>query len=198
MQKYIGYEVYSTRNGARGVVINQDSLTITINIDGVQKSYTHNTFNRWWKVVPRENDEEDPEPEQEEFEPTNETEYDERGLPLGQIGVGIQLRNKFIQLVTDLGIDEVTIFHNAKEKTDIIKYNGVNVFECKYASRRFHVLAHPQSLTPMNRKKVTLTHPVEWGWSLRSKFIFTALTQWPLMKSIINDGMFYRAHKDDL
>lgn len=196
-ENIIGKKVFCKRNGATGVVTIKDGQTITIDINGEEKSYTHATFNRWWVVVPEEQPEGTvqqavtEEPNIEEVEET--TEKNKRTIyPSGDVGIGVQLRDKFVDLVKNLGIDEVTIFHNDANHTDIIKFKGVNVFECSYASRRFNVLAHPESLSPINRKKVTKMHPKDWGWSLRAKFVFTELTQWPLMQSIISDGLFYR------
>ena len=184
------HEVYNTKTGARGYVVAIDPLTITINIGGINKSYTHSTFNKWWIVVPTDKEEEE---EEEDYVNEQPTYTDDWGLPAGKMGVGLFLRDKFISLINDLDIDEVLVFHNPKRKSDVIKYNDYNVFECRYTKRRFIVYAHPKSLTPMNRKQVYDTAPKSWKWSLDSRFIFTKYNQWPLMKSIINDGLFYRS-----
>jgi hypothetical protein len=39
--------------------------------------------------------------------------------------------------------------------------------------------------------------PKEWGWSLSAKFVFTDITQIPLMKTIIVDGLFYRQREEN-
>lgn len=198
-ESIVGKKVFCKRNGATGVVTIKDGQTITIDINGEEKSYTHGTFNRWWTVIPEEQNEitqpiitERPETEEVIEEIETEEKQKRKIYPSGETGIGVQLRDKFVDLVKNLDIDEVTIFHNEQNHTDVIKFKGVNVFECSYASRRFNVLAHPESLSPINRKKVTKMHPKEWGWSLRAKFVFTELTQWPLMQSIISDGLFYR------
>ena len=196
IEDVVGKKVFCKRNGATGTVTIKDGQTITIDINGEAKSYTHATFNRWWTVVPEEQEGEPVEIKVTEVEEQVEEVLDEKVkrtiYPSGGVGVGVQLRDKFMDLVRNLDIDEVTIFHNEKNRTDVVKFKGVNVFECSYASRRFNVLTHPDSLSPINRKKVTKMHPKEWGWSLRAKFVFTELTQWPLMQSIISDGLFYR------
>ena len=199
LDNIVGKEVFCKRNGATGVVTLVDPQTVSITIGNENKSYTHSTFNRWWTVVPQEKTDEEIQQEQEETEDTSIDEQEEgtekktrRTYPSGEPGIGVQLRDKFISLITDLNIDEVVVFHNDENHTDIVKFKGVNVFECSYANRRFNVLAHPDSLSPINRKKVIQMHPKEWGWSLRAKFVFTELTQWPLMSSIISDGFFYR------
>lgn len=198
MDKLIGSEVFNKRNGAFGVVISQDETTITVqDREGVEKSLSHSTFKRWWQVTPsaepftpEENAAVDAERTQGKAAQVNAT--DKKGNPMGEKGVGVQLRDKFVSLVKELGVDGVEIFHNDKNHSDIIKFNGKNVFECAFASRRFSVLCHPESLTPDNKKRAIKIFPKEWGWSLRAKFVFTELTQWPLMKSIISDGLFYR------
>lgn len=184
------YEVYNTKTGARGLVISVDPLTISINIGGKPHHFTHATFNKHWVIVPQDVDEEEVEEEFVDDEPTG---VDRWGYPTGKAGVGVVLRDRFMDMVRDVDLKDALIFHDPKTRTDIVKYNGFNIFECKYTNRRFIVLAHPKSLTPMNRKKIYEMIPPEWKWVMEAKFIFTKLNQWPLMKSIINDGLFYRS-----
>jgi hypothetical protein len=111
----------------------------------------------------------------------------------GGPSLGQQLRDKFVALIKEISEGKnIDISVNDKTKADIIKYNGKNVFECNTAKKRFNVLCHPDSLTPDNTKRAEKIFPKEWGWSLRAKFVFTDIAQWPLMKSVITDGLFYR------
>lgn len=192
----IGLEVYNKRNGTRGTVVAESDDTLTIQTDGVNKMVTAGTFKRWYTIVPQENDEPaeqttdssslSPEPEKEE------TKSEKRIQPAGEYGVGLKLRNKFLELVKYQANQSLDFTYDAKNKRDIIKYNGKNVFECTTANKRFNVLCHPKALTPDNLSRANSVFPKEWGWALTAKFVFTDLSQTPLMKSIITDSLYYR------
>lgn len=117
-------------------------------------------------------------------------------LPAGEEGIGVKLRDKFVSIVNDLATQELDIVVNNKAHTDVIKYNGKNVFECRYANRRFTAMCHPESLTPDNKKRAARIVPKEWGWPLSAQFVFTELSQAALMKTIIVDGLYYRQKEE--
>jgi len=194
MKPVINQEVYCKRNGALGIVISEDELTVVIESSGVAKTVTQSTFQRWYTSVPQEQlqpkIEEDEKKEEPSIEKTVNPESDS-GLS-GEAGIGLILRNKFIELVKETSVGTLDITVDGAHRSDVIKYNGRNVFECTYANKRFNVLCHPSSLTSLNLKRAVQMFPKEWGWALRAKFVFTELAQWPLMKTIITDGLFYR------
>lgn len=209
MKDLLGKKVYCKRNGSYGVVTQEDSMTVVVEIGGVPKQVTRATFNRWYSVVSEETAEESKKPEAEpetlkaskRASPKKEVESVEASVEAAEkesanpYGIGLALRDKFLSLVKEMAEEgHLDITVNDKNRTDIVKYNGRNVFECSYAKKRFNVLCHPKSLTPDNMKRATKIYPKEWGWSLRVKFVFTELTQWPLMKTIIADGLFYRQY----
>lgn len=190
MKNYVGATVQCTRDGATGTVAEQDSLTITIEVNGKNKAYTHNTFNRWWKVLVAPE-----EPKPEKTRPPIDSKVDSWGRPAGDYGIGVKLRDKFISIVKDYDFENVVIFHDEKKKKDTVRYLGKIIFETSYADRRFNVYCRYESLTPMNKNKLAKLCPKEWCWTLRAKFVFTDMSQWPLMKSIINDGFFYENNR---
>lgn len=193
MKDYVGAKVQCTRDGVFGEVVEQDSLTMTIDIGSKKKAITHNTFKRWWKVI----SEPEVKPKEKERKPLDDSKVDSWGRPAGEYGVGLTLRDKFISLVKDYeDQDNILIFHDDKKKQDIIRYKGKIIFDCTYADRRFNVMTRYESLTPMNKSKVAKLCPKDWSWTLRAKFIFIEMTQWPLMKSIITDAFFYENNRD--
>ena len=187
MDNLIGKPVFCKRDGSQGIVDGVTPDIITIKIDEDIKPVTHSTFKRWWTVVPQEAEEVSEEVVQAApavEEPT-------------EAAKGLQLRDKFIAIVKDMGEDNIEVICNPDKKTDVIKYNGKNVFETSYTKNKFNVCAHPNSLTAANKSKVDKMFPKEWGWTLRAKFTFTSMSDAPLMKSIIADGIFYRKEKTD-
>lgn len=192
-QSKIGLEVYNKRNGTRGIVVSESEDTLTIETNGVNKMVTAGTFKRWYTIIPQEN-EEKVEPVAEESSSENEQvdTTSKRVQPAGQYGVGIKLRNKFLELVKYQANQSLDFTYDQKNKRDIIKYNGKNVFECTTANKRFNVLCHPKALTPDNLQRAASVFPKEWGWALSAKFVFTDLSEAPLMKSIITDSLYYR------
>lgn len=178
----IGVEVFCKRNGLRGTVITQDGQTLTIDCGDLKKNLTYSSFEKWWTIVPQD---------KEDGEDTVEEEVIPDDSPKDN-GYGLLLRNRFIKEIQGTEIDGITFFYNEKTKTDIIKYHGFNVFECSFTKKKCNVICHPESLTPANKRRCTKMYPLEWGWALRAKFVFTDISQWPLMKSIIADGLFYR------
>lgn len=180
-----------------GKVIATDGLTITVAYGNIQKSYTYFTFYQWCRIVDDEG-----ESEQAEVIVTTDKDYvpeitHSRVNPSGEPGIGKVLSQKFITLVREMAVQSVEIIV-AKNGDYRIKYNGRNVFVCIIANRRFNVFCHPNSLSPINRTKVTKLYPKKWNWSLRAKFVFTSMDEVPLMKSIITDGLFYRQVKEEL
>lgn len=190
----VGVEVYNKRNGTRGTIVAETADTLTIQTEGVNKMVTIGTFKRWYTIIPQEN-EEKVEPVAE-ASPSENEEVDnttqKRVQPAGQYGIGIKLRNKFLELVKYQANQSLDFTYDAKNKRDIIKYNGKNVFECTTANKRFNVLCHPKALTPDNLQRAVTVFPKEWGWALSAKFVFTDLSEAPLMKSIITDSLYYR------
>lgn len=199
-QNYVNLEVFNKRNGTIGTVVSQDETTILIKSGDAIKAVTENTFLRWYTIVPQDKPAEKEtikEPEKEEKKEKKKTDEKDKSLPAGPPGVGELLREKFLFLVKEQANQDLDITYDEKNNRDIIKYNGWNVFECTTAKRRFNVLCHPKSLTPDNFKRADKVFPKEWGWSLRAKFVFTDITQIPLMKTIIVDGLFYRQKEEN-
>ena len=219
-QSYLNLEVFNKRNGTTGTVVGQDETTISIKSGEAIKSVTESTFLRWYTIVPQDKPAEketSKEPEMVPMPGTQDQDWGERAsskkdkpekkeseedenkkvLPAGAPGIGDQLRDKFLSLVKEQANQHLDTTYDEKNHRDIIKYNGRNVFECTTAKRRFNVLCHPKSLTPDNLKRVTEMFPKEWGWSLNAKFVFTDINQWPLMKTIIVDGLFYRQREEN-
>jgi len=193
-------EVFNKRNGTIGTVVGQDDTTILIKTGDAIKAVTENTFLRWYTIVPQDKPAEEEtikEPEKEEKKEKKKIDEKDKSLPAGPPGVGELLREKFLSLVKEQANQHLDITYDEKNNRDIIKYNGWNVFECTTAKRRFTVLCHPKSLTPDNLKRADKVFPKEWGWSLRAKFVFTDITQTPLMKTIIVDGLFYRQKEEE-
>jgi len=199
-QNYVNLEVFNKRNGTIGTVVSQDETTILIKSGDVIKAVTENTFLRWYTIVPQDKPAEKEtikEPEKEEKKEKKKTDKEDKSLPAGAPGVGELLREKFLSLVKEQANQHLDITYDEKNHRDIVKYNGRNVFECTTAKRRFNVLCHPKSLTADNFKRADKVFPKEWGWSLRAKFVFTDITQVPLMKTIIVDGLFYRQREEE-
>lgn len=199
-QNYVNLEVFNKRNGTIGTVVSQDETTILIKSGDAIKAVTENTFLRWYTIVPQDKSAEKEiikEPEKEEKKEKKNTDKEDKSLPAGAPGVGEELRDKFLSLVKEQANQHLDITYDEKNHRDIVKYNGRNVFECTTAKRRFNVLCHPKSLTPDNLKRADKVFPKEWGWSLRAKFVFTDITQIPLMKTIIVDGLFYRQKEEN-
>jgi len=199
-QNYVNLEVFNKRNGTIGTVVGQDETTILIKSGDVIKAVTENTFLRWYTIVPQDKPVEKEtikEPEKEEKKEKKKTDGKDKSLPAGAPGVGELLREKFLSLVKEQANQDLDITYDEKNHRDIVKYNGRNVFECTTAKRRFNVLCHPKSLTADNFKRADKVFPKEWGWSLRAKFVFTDITQVPLMKTIIVDGLFYRQREEE-
>lgn len=197
MENLVGKEVFNKRSSVFGVVIEQDEANVSIELrSGEVKVISHSTFKRWWTETPSAEPFTEQEKEamkQEDAQPASAPSRGGVVRPAGEAGIGLKLRDKFIAMVKDYGVEGVEVFYKPETRSDVVKLNGRNVFECTHADRRFNVLCHPDSLTPDNKKKITKLFPKEWGWSLRAKFVFTEMTQGPLMKSIISDGLFYRS-----
>lgn len=208
-QSYVDLEVFNKRNGTTGTVVSQDETTISIKCGDAIKAITESTFSRWYTIVPQDKPvEKEKEPETVPVPRTQDRDWGEKAsgnkenpekkiLPASVPGIGDQLREKFLFLVKEQANQSLDITYNEKSKQDIIKYNGRNVFECTTAKGRFNVMCHPNSLTPDNLKRAERIFPKEWGWSMRARFIFTDLAQWPLMKTIIVDGLFYRQREEN-
>jgi hypothetical protein len=219
-QSYVNLEVFNKRNGTIGIVVSQDETTISIKSGDAIKAVTESSFLRWYTIVPQDKPAEketSKEPEMVSMPGTQDQDWGERAsgkkdkpekkeseedenkkvLPAGAPGIGDQLRDKFLSLVKQQANQHLDITYDEKNHRDIVKYNGRNVFECTTAKRRFNVLCHPKSLTADNFKRANKVFPKEWGWSLSAKFVFTDINQWPLMKTIIVDGLFYRQREEN-
>ena len=188
----VGREVYDKRAGIMGKVLREDGLSLVIEFskdDGVvTKTITPSTFKRWYRLL-------DPEPETE-APVSEETEKPERtAVPeehKGAVGVGAALCKVFLDIVKQSSNQDLDITGTKDARNVVVKYNGRNVFEITVCKRRLVVLCHPKSLAPINVAQVTKMYPKEFGWPLSAKFVFTDDSQTPLMRSIINDGLFYR------
>ena len=188
----VGREVYDKRAGVMGKVLKEDGLSLVIEfstVDGTTtKTITPSTFKRWYRLL-------DPEPAAEET-PTPVEEKNERGpVPedqKGAVGAGSALCNLFLQTVKEAANQDLEITGTKDKRAVVVKYNGKNVFEITVCKRRLVVMCHPNSLSPSNVPKVTKQYPKEFGWPLSAKFVFTDDSQLPLIRSIINDGLYYR------
>lgn len=209
-QSRINLEVFCKRNGTRGIIVAEDDNILTIQTDGINKTVTESTFKRWYTIVPQEQEQssEVVQPVQsEESISSNQNEDNvaepkgksERLNPSGEVGIGLELRKKFIEIVKNGANQSLDFTYDEKNCRDVIKYNGKNVFECTTARRRFNVLCHQKALTPDNIKRASKIHPKDWGWVLNVKFVFTEMSQVPLMRSIVTDSLYYRQkeNRDD-
>ena len=204
-QSRVNLEVFCKRNGTRGIVVAEDKDIITIQTNGVNKAVTENTFKRWYTIVPQDVYESGATVEDTQLESNSVVEADETDStqetpnklnPAGEVGAGIELRNKFLEIVKQGANDGLDFTYDEKNRKDIVKYNGKNVFECTTARRRFNVLCHQKALTPDNLKRAHKVFPKEWSWVLNVKFVFTDLSQVPLMRSIVTDSLYYRRQEN--
>ena len=187
----VGREVYDKRAGVMGRVLKEDGLSLVIEFSTAEgtttKTITPATFNRWYRLL-------DPEPAEDNIAP--EEEKKERGsVPedqKGAVGVGSALCNLFIATVKTSANQDLEITGTKDKRNVVVKYNGRNVFEITVCKRRLVVMCHPKSLAPTNVAQVVKQYPKEFGWPLSAKFVFTDDAQLPLMRSIINDGLYYR------
>ena len=187
----VGREVYDKRAGVMGKVLKEDGLSLVIEFstpDGTTtKTITPSTFTRWYRLM-------DPDPEETTSETIKEKE-ESKAVPedqKGAVGVGSALCNLFIATVKSSANQDLEITGTKDKRNVVVKYNGRNVFEITVCRRRLVVMCHPKSLAPANVAQVTKQYPKEFGWPLSAKFVFTDDSQLPLMRSIINDGLFYR------
>lgn len=187
----VGREVYDKRAGVMGKVLKEDGLSLVIEFstpDGTTtKTITPSTFKRWYRLL-------DPEPAEET--PAPEEEKKERGAvpedQKGAVGVGNALCNLFLTTVKEAANQDLDITGTKDKRAVVVKYNGRNVLEITVCKRRLVVMCHPKSLAPANVAQVTKQYPKEFGWPLSAKFVFTDDAQLPLMRSIINDGLYFR------
>lgn len=196
-QSRINQEVFCKRNGTRGIIVSESDGVVTIQTGGVNKTVTLSTFKRWYTIIPQSVEEtSDSAPDNSLAEETTTKEANTRKMPSGENGIGVELRKKFIELIQSQSTQNLDFTYDPKNNRDIIKYNGRNIFECTTAKKRFNVLCHAKALTPDNLKRAQIVFPKEWGWSLNVKFVFTSLSQAPLMRSIITDSLFYRRKEE--
>ena len=186
----VGREVYDKRAGIMGKVLKEDGLSLVIEFSTAEgattRTITPATFKRWYRLL-------DPEPA-EEPAPVEEKK-EARPVPedqKGAVGVGSALCNLFIATVKTSANQDLDITGTKDKRSVVVKYNGRNVFEITVCKRRLVVMCHPKSLAPANVAQVVKQYPKEFGWPLSAKFVFTDDAQLPLMRSIINDGLFYR------
>lgn len=195
----VGREVYDKRAGVMGRVVKEDSLSLVISFStpngDIKKTITPATFKRWYKLL-------DEEPEHQQVEEPADAEgaqpkKSRRSVTVpeqhkGPVGVGSALCNVFVELVKDAANQDLEITGTKDKRNLVIKYNGRNVFEITVCKRRLVVMAHPKSLSAVNMRQVAKQYPDSFGWPLSAKFIFTDDSQVPLMRSIINDGLYHR------
>lgn len=187
----VGREVYDKRAGVMGRVLKEDGLSLVIefSIDGetLTKTITPATFRRWYRLM-------DEEPV-EQVEPSEDQKKERGSVPedhKGAVGAGSALCTLFLSTVKQSANQDLDITGTKDKRAVVVKYNGKNVFELTVCKRRLVVMCHPKSLAPANVAQVTKQYPKEFGWPLSAKFVFTDDAQLPLMRSIINDGLFYR------
>ena len=201
-QSRVGLEVFCKRNGLRGIVVADGNGVITIQTSGVNKAVTETTFKRWYTIVPQDEIEKDdtapaPITKSDSVKDNKSSDRTAKTTPSGEVGVGLELRTKFIEFVKRGANQSLDFTYDEKNNRDIIKYNGKNVFECTTAKRRFNVLCHHKALTPDNLRRADKIFPKEWGWVLNVKFVFTDISQVPLMRSIITDSLYYRQKESE-
>ena len=187
----VGREVYDKRAGVMGRVLKEDGLSLVIEFltpDGATtKTITPATFKRWYRLI-------DEEPVQDTL-PTEEEKKERGAVPenqKGAVGVGPALCSLFMNTVKESANQDLDITGTKDKRNVVVKYNGRNVFEITVCKRRLVVMCHPKSLAPANVPHITKQYPKEFGWPLSAKFVFTDDAQLPLMRSIINDGLYYR------
>lgn len=189
----VGREVYDKRAGIMGKVLKEDGLSLVIEFskaDGtITKTITPSTFKRWYRLLDPEPAEETKNPDAVEEKKEQRTVSEEHK---GAVGVGSALCTLFLDTVKGAANQDLEITGTKDKRNVVVKYNRRNVFEITVCKRRLVVLCHPKSLAPANVAQVTKQYPKEFGWPLSAKFIFTDDAQLPLMRSIINDGLFYR------
>ena len=188
----VGREVYDKRAGVMGRVLKEDGLSLVIEFSTANgtttKTITPATFNRWYRLL-------DPEPADETVDAEQQDAAQHPGVPdnqKGAVGAGSTLCNLFISTVKQAANQDLEITGTKDKRSVVIKYNGRNVFEITVCRRRLVVMCHPKSLAPANVAHVVKQYPKEFGWPLSCKFVFTDDSQMPLMRSIINDGLYYR------
>lgn len=184
----VGREVYDKRAGVMGRVLKEDGLSLVIEFSTPEgtttKTITPATFKRWYRLL-------------DEAEETESVSSEQSRGPVpenhkGAVGAGSALCSLFLSTVKQAANQDLDISGAKDKRVVIIKYNGKNVFELTVCKRRLVVMCHPKSLAPTNVAQVVKQYPKEFGWPLSSKFVFTDDAQLPLMRSIINDGLFYR------
>lgn len=206
-QSRVNLEVFCKRDGTRGIVVGENKDVIVIQTSGINKTITESTFKRWYTIVPQDKPEDAPSAPAPNAEDLNfEQNYNENEsalsgksksiIPSGEAGVGLELRAKFISMVKTSANQSLDFTYDEKNCRDIIKYNGKNVFECTTARRRFNVLCHHKALTSYNLKRANKIYPKDWEWPLNVKFVFTDLSQTPLMRSVITDSLYYRQEEN--
>ena len=187
----VGREVYDKRAGVMGKVLKEDGLSLVIEFstaDGTTtKTITPSTFKRWYRLLDPEPSEENPDPVEEKKERESVPE-DQKGA----VGVGSALCSLFLATVKEAANQDLEITGTKDARAVVVKYNSRNVFEITVCKRRLVVMCHSKSLAPSNVPQVTKQYPKEFGWPLSAKFVFTDDSQLPLMRSIINDGLYYR------
>lgn len=202
----VGREVYDKRAGVMGRVLKEDGLSLVIEFstpDGVKtKTITPATFKRWYRLLDPEPVEESPmmpmpgtEGEWEHPADVRDGKKERTSVPdshKGAVGVGSALCNLFLTTVKESANQDLEITGTKDKRNVVVKYNGRNVFEITVCKRRLVVMCHPKSLAPANVAHVAKQYPKEFGWPLSAKFVFTDDAQLPLMRSIINDGLYYR------
>ena len=179
----VGMTVINNRNEVKGTIVKMDSESIFIDVPGIGiKTVTIGTFNKWWKL-------------EKDVEDISQDVVDDEELLTKEVeakaGVGEELSIKFISIIKSYNDDEIVMFFKNPKKF-FVKCMGRNIFEVTICRKKLVVMAHPNSLTPDNMRRVTKLYPKEWNNSLRAKFVFQSVDQVPLMKTIISDGIFYR------
>ena len=194
----LGADAYNKRTGVHGVIEVVDSLTVTINCNGVDQSVTYPALEKWWNVIPvqtiqEEVVEEPQQPVSSQPEPSHDY-----NTPDSEKYVGHRLRDKFLAMLINQQDEELTYVYKEKSKAYVIRYRGFNIFEVYATKKRLTILAHPLSLSPANKKRADAIYPKEYGWALRAKFVFDTedVGATMNMKSILQDGMFYRSQRN--
>lgn len=209
MKSFVDKEVLCKRDQSHGLVVAQSSTSVTVETAGVAKEVSWSTFNRWYKVV-----DEDAEPDDKEalakavkrekekeakavVAPAEHKPVEKESEPEESYAIGIKYRASFLDLVAELtsllSHDKIETFYKPETRTDIVRVNGRNAFECVMAKKKYSILCHPDSLAPETLKRATKLFPKEWGWALRAQYIMGEDMPFTVIRGVVTDGIYYRS-----
>lgn len=183
-------KVLNRRTLLTGTVVKIDDEMIYIDVDSVGvKCVTHSNFERWW--VEDRPEEEIKEAKKEVDAIVKETEIEDTTHRDRGESTGKELMDIFSSIIRSYN-DKNLVIQYTKSVDAKVLYKGKAVFYVRINRRKLVVLAHPDSLTADNRRRMDKLYPAEWNKVLRARFVFQSPSQSPIMRSIISDGIFYR------